>query len=235
MTPAELAEAMEATWPPARSLTVGPWRLRDGAGGGQRVSAASAEGPWVPEDIELAEARMDAMGQGRLWVLREGDAALDAALAARGYRRHDPVVAYAAALSDLQGEVSPMAAFTHWPPLAITLDLWAEGGIGPARVEVMARVLGPKSAILGRSNDTPAGAAFVAVHGDIAMLHALEVRPDLRRQGTAVNILRAAACWAQDQGASRLALVVTEQNAPARALYTRLGMVAVTHYHYRIP
>ena len=234
LPPAALAEAMEATWPPARSFRLGPCCLREGAGGGQRVSAASVEGPWTEADLDAAEAGMDALGQGRLWVLRAGDAALDAALAARGYRRHDPVVAYAAPLADLAAPVSPMAAFAHWPPLAITRDLWAEGGIGPARVAVMARVLGPKIAILGRSNDTPAGAAFVAIHGDTAMLHALEVRPDLRRQGTAVNILRAAAIWAQDQGAQRLALVVTEQNTAARALYARLGMIAVGHYHYRI-
>lgn len=234
MTPEALAEAMEATWPPRHSRRVGPWRIREGAGGGQRVSAASAESDWQEADIAQAEASMEALGQGRLWVLRAGEARLDAALAARGYRRHDPVVAYAAPVAALAGEVSPMAAFAHWPPLAIARDLWAEGGIGPARIAVMERVIGPKTAILGRTQDTPSGVAFVALHGDTAMLHALEVRPDLRRQGSARNILCAAANWAQDQGAARLALVVTEQNAAARALYERLGMIAVGHYHYRV-
>ncbi|MBL8561134.1 MAG: GNAT family N-acetyltransferase [Gemmobacter sp.] len=233
MTPEGLAEGMEATWPPARKLRLGPWWLREGAGGGQRVSAASPAGDWDAADIPQAEAAMLAMGQTRLWVIHD-DARLDAALAARGYRRHDPVVAYAAPVAALAGEVSGMAGFAHWPPLAIACDIWAEGGIGPERLAVMQRVAGAKSAILGRTADTPAGAAFVAIHGDLAMLHALEVRPALRRQGSARNILMTAAHWAQDQGAVTFSLVVTEQNAAARALYERLGMVAVGRYHYRV-
>lgn len=231
--PETLAAVMEATWPPARKVRVGPWWLREGAGGGQRVSAASPAGAWQEADLPQAEAAMEAMGQARLWVVYD-DPQLDAALAARGYRRHDPVVAYAAPVAALAGEVSGMAAFAHWPPLAIARDIWAEGGIGPARVAVMERALGPKCAILGRTADTPSGAAFVAIHGDVAMLHALEVRPALRRQGSARNILVAAANWAQDQGAATFSLVVTEQNIAARALYERLGMVAVGRYHYRV-
>ncbi len=233
MTPETLAEVMEATWPPAQRVRLGPWWLREGAGGGQRVSAASPAGAWDEADIPQAEAAMDAMGQPRLWVVY-GDARLDAALAARGYRRHDPVVAYAASVSLLAGELSSMATFPHWPPLAMACDIWAEGGIGPARVAVMARATGAKTAILGRSADTPSGAAFVAIHREVAMLHALEVRPALRRQGSAHNILVAAANWAQDQGAETLSLVVTEQNSPARALYEAQGMVAVGRYHYRV-
>lgn len=238
MTPETLASVMEATWPPARVHRLGPWLLREGQGGGQRVSAATAAGPWQPDDIPQAEAAMRGFGQSPLWVLYDDDP-LDQALAARGYRRHDPVIAYAAPVSALAGLVSNpedlgMAAFPHWPPLAIARDLWAEGGIGPARVAVMERVTGPKTAILGRSSDTPSGAAFVAIAGGIAMLHALEVRPALRRQGSARNILIAAAYWAQDHGATTLSLVVTEQNSAARALYEAMGMIAVGHYHYRV-
>jgi GNAT superfamily N-acetyltransferase len=65
------------------------------------------------------------------------------------------------------------------------------------------------------------------------MLHALEVVPALRRQGSAQNILRAAAAWAKGEGADRLSLVVTVANAPARALYAGMGMVEAGAYHYR--
>ena len=66
------------------------------------------------------------------------------------------------------------------------------------------------------------------------MLHALEVRPGLRRRGVGATLLQAAANWAADQGASRLSLVVTRRNAAARALYARLGMGVVGQYHYRM-
>ncbi|NCO15796.1 MAG: hypothetical protein GW902_01020, partial [Alphaproteobacteria bacterium] len=43
----------------------------------------------------------------------------------------------------------------------------------------------------------------------------------------------AAALWAQGLGARTLALAVTLANAPARALYRRLGFAPVCGYHYR--
>lgn len=226
----QLFAAMEATWPPARSWRLGPFCLRDGAGGGKRVSAASLEAPFTAADLDAAEAAMAAP----LFLLRPGDEALDSALQARGYRVVDPVVAYAAPVDALASAApAHMTTFPHWPPMEIAHALWADGGIGAARLAVMDRVVGAKCAILGRSNDRASGVAFVACDGTVAMLHALEVAPALRRQGSAHNILRAAAVWAQDQGADTLALVVTEGNVAARGLYTSLGMTVVGQYHYR--
>lgn len=184
----------------------------------------------------LTEADLDRLEAGPqpLVLVRPGDAALDAALDARGWRVVDPVVAYAAPVATLTADLPHLAAFPHWPPLAIAASIWAEGGIGPARLAVMERVPGAKAAILARREDRPAGVAFAACHGTEAMLHAVEVRPDLRRQGVGETLLRAAANWAADQGADRLSLVVTERNAAARALYARLGMQVVGQYHYRM-
>jgi GNAT superfamily N-acetyltransferase len=232
MTPARLAEVMEATWPPAQAVRVGPWTVRNGAGGGKRVSATTANGAWSHDDLPLAEAAMAAQGQPALFAIRDGETELDAALAARGYRIVDPVVAYACAAASL-APPPVMTTFPHWPPLAITRDLWAEGGVGPARLAVMDRVAGPKAAILCRLVDRPCGVAFVALSGSIAMLHALEVNPGFRRQGSAHHILQAAAHWALDQGADTLSLAVTVANDPARALYASLRMQGVGQYHYR--
>ncbi len=234
MTPDALDQVMAATWPAARQQRVGPWLIRDGQGGGQRVSATTAEGDWTDEDIPEAESAMDLLGQGNLFLIRAQDGMLDQALQARGYRIKDPVLAYAAPAARLADPAPPgMAAFAHWPPLAICRHIWDEAGIGPARLAVMGRATGPKCAILARSQDRPTGVAFVAMHGTTAMLHALEVLPGSRRQGSAHNMLRAAGVWAQQNGAETLALVVTVANAPARALYASLKMEVVGDYHYR--
>lgn len=230
----DLPALTEATWPPASARRVGPWTIREGQGGGQRVSAAGAADGWTDGDIPAAEAAMAALGQDPLFVIWGDDAALDVALEARGYRVNDPVVAYAAPCAVLADPAPPfLTTFPHWPPLGIATALWAEAGTGPARLAVMDRAAGPKCAILGRSGDRAAGVAFVACQDGVAMLHALEVAPQLRRQGVAHNILRAAAGWAQGHGATTLALLVTEANAGARALYASLGMVVVGQYHYR--
>lgn len=230
MTPDVLAEVMEATWPPVSSRSIGPFTLRDGAGGGKRVSAASCERDFTDADLDAAEAAMTEP----LFLIREADTALDAALDYRGWRVVDPVVAYAAPVAKLTAELPRLTAFAHWPPLEIARSIWAEGGIGPARIAVMDRVTGPKAALLGRIDDRSAGVAFVACHGAEAMVHALEVRDSHRRQGLGRNLLHAAANWAADQGATRLSLVVTRQNTAARALYARLGMGVVGQYHYRM-
>lgn len=223
----------EATWPAAAFHTVGPFQVREGKGGGQRVSAATAEDVWTEADLDAVEAAHKGLGQHPLFMIRPDDGALDAALATRGYAVKDPVNLYEAPLSALLGEIRPLSAFTIWPPLAIMRDIWAEGGIGPGRIAVMERAEGPKTAILGRVRDRAAGAAYVAIHGKTAMLHALHIVADQRRQGSAVNMMRKAAEWAQDHGAERFSVLVTQANTAANALYTSLKMQVVGQYHYR--
>ncbi len=231
---AALDAALEATWPPLRTERRGPWRLRDGAGGGKRVSAATAEGAVGADDLATLAGWARERGEPALVRVRAGEASLDALLATRGFDRVDATLIYLAPVAALAEPPPPVSAFVHWPPLAVTASLWDAGGIGPARRAVMARAAGPRAAVLGRTADSPAGAAFVALSGGIAMLHALEVGPGFRRRGTARNILRAAAVWAQDHGAEWFSVAVTERNEAARALYASMKAEIVGHYHYRV-
>lgn len=229
-----LLRAIDATWPAAGIRRLGPWIIREGAGGGQRVSAASPAGAVRDGDIDAAEAAMRSLDQTPLFILSAEDAALDGWLAARGYAVVDPVNLYAAPVAQLAAEPVPrLAAFAIWPPLAIMRDIWAAAGIGPARVAVMERVQGPATGILARHRDQPAGAAFVAADAEVAMIHAIEVVPGHRRSGVGSHMLRLAAQWAQDQGCDTLSLAVTRANHAANVLYASLGMRVVGQYHYR--
>ncbi|HHI69827.1 MAG TPA: GNAT family N-acetyltransferase [Rhodobacteraceae bacterium] len=235
MTPQTLYQTTDATWPAAEYLTVGNWTIRRGAGGGQRVSSATANGPVTSEDISIAEQAQDALGQPHLFMIRQGDEALDALLEAKGYRIKDPVNQYACPIEALT-KIAPvrLATFPVWPPLAIINEIWTEQGIGAGRQAVMVRAKGPKTTILARQNDRAAGVAYVAIHGTTAMLHALEVVPEQRRQGVAVNIMGCAAKWAQDNGATDFSVICVRDNLPANRLYTSLNMKNVGYYHYRI-
>jgi hypothetical protein len=86
----KIYDVVDGTWPAAEYMQTGPWLFRRGAGGGQRVSATTARGPFTVEDIATAEAQMKAMGQPNLFMIREGDETLDALLAEQGYVIHDP-------------------------------------------------------------------------------------------------------------------------------------------------
>ncbi|MEZ5777545.1 MAG: GNAT family N-acetyltransferase [Paracoccaceae bacterium] len=230
----DLFDVTDATWPAAAVHKAGAFRIREGRGGGQRVSAATARHSWTKADIDRAETVQQQLCQPALFMIRPGDEALDAELSKRGYAVKDPVNLYVTSIPTLLNDVAPpLSAFVLWPPLAIMRDIWAEGGIGPDRIAVMERAAQPKTAILGRINDRVSGVAFVAVHDSVAMLHALHVVPEQRRHGAAVRIVRRAAEWAHGHGAKSFAVLVTCANLPANALYASLGMEVVGQYHYR--
>lgn len=234
MTPERVIAAVDGTWPAARMFNEGPWTLRQGQGGGQRVSAATARAAVTDDDIPRAEAAMRQMGQRPLFMIRPQDSALDEMLAARGYALHDPVRAWVCAPEMLTDQPIPrVSVFTIWEPLAMMCEIWEQGGIGPGRLAVMERAQGPKTGLLGRWKDKPAGTAFVAIHEGVAMLHALEILPHQRRQGVAQWMMRAAAFWARDNGADTLAVLCTTANEGANGLYASLSMTPVTEYHYR--
>ena len=231
----KLYAVIDGTWPSFAKRAVGPWIIRIDGKGGSRVSAASVEADFTNFDIADAEDAMREVGQTPLFQIREGDEALDEMLAARGYQIKDPVNLYAAPVGDIATHrPPPVTAFTVWPPLAVQAEVWAAGGIGQGRLDVMDRARQPKTTLLGRINDRPAGTVFVGIAADCAMIHALEIAKEHRRQGLALHLTRAAAFWAQDQGADFLTLVTTQANAGANALYTSLGMTLVGQYHYRI-
>ena len=223
--------AIDGTWPAASRHSVGKWVIRDGQVGGKRASAATAEGTG---DIAQAEAAMRALNQTPLFMIREEDRALDAELDAIGYHIIDPTNGYATAVETLTDIPIPrVTAFSVWEPLAIMEEIWAKGGIGPARLNIMGRAKA-KTGILARWNEKPAGAGFVAIHDGVAMVHAVEVLKHQRRQGVAQWIMRQAAFWARDNGAHTLAVLTTASNGPANALYQQLGFAPAPGYHYRI-
>ena len=228
-----LFRALDATWPAARIVAAGPWLVRQGLEGGQRVSAATAAGPVRDTDIPRPEATQASFGPDPIFMIRPGEADLDGWLGLRGYRIVDPVTVYLMRASDLAEPPGPARVFLGWPPLAIGVELWAERGIGAGRIAVMERATGPKTALLGRAKDRPAAMAFLACDGDVAMLHALEVIPEAQRTGLGTATMRAAAHWAMRNGAIWLAVLVTDANAPGNGLYRKLGMTPVTRYHYR--
>lgn len=233
--PAAVDAALAATWPAEDTVREGPFLLRRSRGGGRRTMAATLEADsFAPDDLARAEARMRDWGQTPRFRVRAGETALDVALDAAGYGGTDPTILMAAPVAHLVAiEVPRLSAFDLWPPLAIQAEIWAEGGIGPDRLAVMARVAGPRTALFGRLGDRPAASAFVAVDGTIAMVHAVHVRAEFRRMGLARRIFGHAGRWAAAQGCRHVVLAVNADNAPATALYGAIGMVEAGRYRYR--
>lgn len=237
MTPpgtGRLMRAMATTWPAFATRRLGPFTLREGRGAGRRVSAATADGPASPQEIAAATQAMRDMGQVPIFCLTEQQAALESALVAAGATERLDVTLLVAPVANLAARDQPrVAALPVWPPFAIMDEMWETAGIGAARRAVMARAPDPKTAILMRTDDKPAGTAFVACDTEVAIVHAMVTRPALRRRGSAANAMTATARWAAVQGAAWMGLAATAENGAALALYEKLGMKRAGGYHYR--
>lgn len=235
----QLLSVLRATWPAAATQQVGPAdapvTLREGRGGGSRVCAATADGPIDAQTLQDAAQAMRAMGQSPLWQITPQQGALDAQLAAAGYAMTDETVLMSSPVAPIAAlDLKAVRAFRAWPPLAIQREIWDSSEIGPERRAVMARAPHPKTSFLGREDDSPAGAAFAAIHDGVAMVHALTVLPAFRRKGLARWLMVAAARWAQEHQIDTIAIAVTQKNEGARALYADLGFVTHPGYHYRL-
>jgi ribosomal protein S18 acetylase RimI-like enzyme len=96
------------------------------------------------------------------------------------------------------------------------------GRIGPrvgyALVRQEGRVVGMGLAVMERG--------FVGIYN-------MTTHPDFRRQGLASAALYALAAWGKANEATHMYLQVMENNAPAKALYGKVGFETLYHYHYR--
>lgn len=237
MNAAALFPAVAGTWPSSRTQEIGPFVVPAPDAGGNRVSAARLVNPTETgaseEGLAAAEAAMQAQARAPLFQVLDHQNDLSDALDQRGYIVRDATDLLMIPTSDLAVPPPPVTAFTIWPPLSIQTEIWDAGGVDAARRAVMARAEFPKTSLFGRINDKPAGAAYIGLHGDVAMLHALEIAPAGRRAGLASTMMRAAADWAQKQGAKWFSVLVTQQNTGAQRLYASLGLQAVGTYRYR--
>ncbi len=130
MTDAEAFAALDATWPAAEVAEHSGWLVRNGAGGGKRVSAASQIS--LDADINVAADAMRAMGQVPLFQVRGDETALDDALEAAGYSIIDPVWIYSAPTADLIDGLSEQSrVYRGQFAVAAMQEIWAAGGIEP--------------------------------------------------------------------------------------------------------
>lgn len=227
----DLFDALDATWAPFAFHNHDGWIIREGAGGGQRVSAATVQPDTQSFQISSAATKMASLGQMPLFMIRNTDADLDARLHALRYEVVDPVVILIAPTAELLNTRPDPIQTVHTlnKPDANAKMIWAAGGIDQGRLNVMARVKGPKAILVASGM----GVAFAAAHNDIAMIHAVEVASDHRRKGVANTMMYKAFEWAKDQDCKWVAVLTVRANIPARTLYENLGMVRAAAYHYR--
>jgi GNAT superfamily N-acetyltransferase len=90
------------------------------------------------------------------------------------------------------------------------------------------RQLEQLATFVATADGSDVGLVRVAPHAhlpDAGFVISMWLAPEARRRGIALALLDAVAQWARTKGWTRLLLDVGEKNAPALALYTRMGFV----------
>ncbi|WP_354641737.1 GNAT family N-acetyltransferase [Kitasatospora camelliae] len=254
-------------WPAGHSVRTGGWLLRHTAGVDRRRSNSAlpeGHGPdrTGPGPDRTGLDRTDPAGAAGAYDLAPVEAfyaerglpvtvqvspaeqhtALDAHLAARGYRLAAPTLVCVAATADtlatpaatapgvsVRSEEHPGPA---WTAAFTALDGRPDSAAVAERV--IARIPGPAAFLSAAVDGEPAGIALFAAAEGWAGVFCLATHPRHRRRGVAGAVLREGARWARERSAEYLYLQVEEANTAARALYTRAGFRPSHRYHYRV-
>ncbi|GHA48150.1 N-acetyltransferase [Amylibacter ulvae] len=220
-----LYDAIDATWAPFEMREENGWIIREGRGGGKRVSAATQTE--ANASIENAERAMDALEQQRMFMIRAGFPTLEIQLARRQYSILDATLIMACETTKIAAK-HPVDISQD--PSKTQAEIWAAGGVNSERLDVMRRVSVPKACLSIQNK----AAAFAAIHDGVCMVHCVEVIESMRRQGLGKQIMQAVAEWAAQNKAHTVCILVVAANHGAKTMYEKMGLVEVGKYHYRI-
>ncbi|MET8910797.1 GNAT family N-acetyltransferase [Micromonospora sp. NPDC004551] len=230
--------AADEAWPAPVRGRLGDWLLRSADGWTGRANSALPVG----DPDRPLPAALDAVQR---WYAERGQPAMvntplplaapvGAELDARGWTARPPVLVQTAPLSALP------AGRTDLPPVGLSptpSEEWLavaagrKGGLPDAARHVLTAVDRIRFAHLHVDGRLLAlGRGTVTGEGHRLGLTLIEVLPEARRRGFAGAVIRALADWGRAEGARHAFLQVEQRNAPAVALYQRLGFT--THHTY---
>jgi GNAT superfamily N-acetyltransferase len=228
------------TWPGLEEERHGDWVLRAAGGFTGRANSVLVVGQppsGLTEAVAAATRWYTDRGlRPRAQVPMPGAEAADEAFAAAGWSRDEDVLVLTA----------PLAG---WPAPAVDVDLadepsdaWLAGYryrgavLPPVARQVLMGGDRPVFAAV-RLEPAPAPLAAVArgvVAEDLLVVTAVTVDERVRRRGLGTAVMAALGRWGRERGATSCALQVAAPNAPALALYQRMGFAEHHRYHYRL-
>lgn len=242
-----LEELAANAWPAEVVQVLDGWRLRFNRNVTRRANSVwpngAGNGHSLEQKLALAEDFYARWGCPTRYQMCPAahPANLDAILAEHGYTIDARTAVQIASLETVlaRTEANPTHTITisevfeqNW------FDLYCEAEhVSPHAAEVRRGILqriGPRAGFaLLQITGQPAAIGLGVVERGWLGLFSVATHPQFRRQGAATTILRALTQWGQTYRANQLYLQVMTDNAPALALYARLGFETLYHYHYR--
>ncbi|MGY1835345.1 GNAT family N-acetyltransferase [Blastococcus sp. SYSU DS0510] len=236
---AELERLAARTWRGLEEEPYGDWLLRAGGGFTGRANSVLVTGD-PPDDLPSAVAAVTAWYAGRglrpcAAVPTPGAEAAGEAFAAAGWTRDEDTLVLIAPAGPWPAADVPLL-LDDAPDTAWLAGYRHRGAALPATAEAVLR--NAERPLFASVRPDPASARPAAVARGVVcdgwlVVSAVTVDEGYRRRGLATAVMAALAAEARTRGATSCLLQVTASNAPALALYARLGFTKHHRYHYR--
>ena len=165
-------------------------------------------------------------------------AGLEELLAARGYRESRR--ASVQVLHQLPRDVDDGAGAIEarpgpWPAWiqSVVSTRSLPPGDAATLLAILAAIALPCRFVVSLDSSGVAACGLGVLEGEWVGLYDITTRDDARRRGHAARVVKSIMAWARDNGASAAYLQVMIDNAPAQALYAKLGFRETYQYAYR--
>jgi|HubBroStandDraft_3_1064219.scaffolds.fasta_scaffold147628_2 ribosomal protein S18 acetylase RimI-like enzyme len=251
-TMTDLERVAAAHWRGTEEERLGGWLLRAAGGFTGRANSALPLGdPGLPLDDALAAVTRWYRDRGLTPMIAvpapldadadaDGDGELDEHLARRSWLTRPGPAYFMVADLPLGIQADELAGGHAVVVSPEPDDAWAaryhyrgQDTLPPVARQVLTSAR-EQSFVSVRDGDEVLAIARLSIAAGWAGLTAVEVHPGHRRKGLGVAITAAACRVAEQRGTPRVFLQTEVDNAPAQALYRRLGFRYSHRYHYRV-